>query len=396
LFIADANENALSDVTLLNPSLNLGRIWVQERSGSLFFRVEFLGRAVRSLADLDLTIDLDTDGNLNNGAEFQMRLSPNQTGLFQGSTRKADFAYLNLTERFVDLGVRLGDLNSPTALQVRATLKDLVVGCTDTAPDLGWARLTRADNQVGVFFGVSPAAGTLLGERAQSPDSPVERSLSLWFIVDARTARIETRQTNLALPAAQSTLFSDLSQSFTVEIKQGPPAQLTLDFRVGTNSVTEVLSTQRQVTVTATVLDASGNGVAGQRVQLTVSPAELGNFNGATTTELTTDSNGQATTTLSLTGRLGTLTVQGQVQVLDTSITDTKPLAIQQGPPAKIQLITVPALDSQNIATIQVGGKVVVKAALTDGSMFEKSSFMRGKKRSISPFQDQPPKQQKT
>jgi hypothetical protein len=29
-------------------------------------------------------------------------------------------------------------------------------------------------------------------------------------------------------------------------------------------------------------------------------------------------------------------------------------------------------------------------------SMFEKSSFMRGKKRSISPFQDQPPKQQKT
>jgi hypothetical protein len=29
-------------------------------------------------------------------------------------------------------------------------------------------------------------------------------------------------------------------------------------------------------------------------------------------------------------------------------------------------------------------------------SMFEKSSFMRGKKQSISPFQDQPPKQQKT
>jgi hypothetical protein len=365
LFIADANENALSDVTLPNPSLNLGRIWVQEQQDILFFRVEFSGRAVRSLADLDLAIDLDTDGNLNNGAEFQMRLSLNQTGLFQGFTKKADFAYLNLTERFVDLGVRLGDLNSPTALQVRATLKDLVVGCTDTAPDLGWARLTRADNQVGVFFGVSPAAGTLLGERAQSPDSPVERSLSLWFIVDARTARIETRQTNLALPAAQSTLFSDLSQSFNVEIKQGPPAQLTLDFRVGTNSVTEVPATQRQVTVTATVLDASGNGVAGQRVQLTVSPAELGNFNGATTTELTTDSNGQATTTLSLTGRLGTLTVQGQV--LDTSITATKPLAIQQGPPAEIQLITVPALDSQKV-TIQVGGKVVVKAALTDGA----------------------------
>jgi hypothetical protein len=29
-------------------------------------------------------------------------------------------------------------------------------------------------------------------------------------------------------------------------------------------------------------------------------------------------------------------------------------------------------------------------------SMFEKSSFMRGKKQSISPFQDQTPKQQKT
>jgi hypothetical protein len=60
------------------------------------------------------------------------------------------------------------------------------------------------------------------------------------------------------------------------------------------------------------------------------------------------------------------LTVQGQV--LDTSITATKSLAIQQGPPAKIQLVTVPTLNSQNTVTIQVGGKVVVKAALTDGA----------------------------
>jgi len=364
LFVADANENALSDATLLNPSLNLGQIWVQEQQNTLFFRVEFLGRTIRTLADLDLTIALDTDGNLDNGSEFQVRLSPAQSGLFQGFVKKADFHYLNLTDRFVDLGVKLDALNQPTALQAQAALKDLAVGCTDIAPDLGWARLTRADpNQVGVFFGVSPAAGTLLGERAQSP---VERSLPLWFIVDARTARIGTLQTNLALPAVQSTLLSDLSQSFTVEIKQGPPAQLTLDFRVGTNSVTSVPASQGQVTIAATVQDASGNDLAGQTVRLTVSPPELGNFNGATTTELTTDSNGQARTTLFLTGRLGTLTVQGQV--LNTSVTATKSLAIQQGPAEKIQLVTVPALDSQNTVAIQIGGKVVVKAALTDGA----------------------------
>jgi hypothetical protein len=41
-------------------------------------------------------------------------------------------------------------------------------------------------------------------------------------------------------------------------------------------------------------------------------------------------------------------------------------------------------------------GRTKVKASLEGMSMFEKSFFMRGKKQSISPFQDQTPKQQKT
>jgi hypothetical protein len=39
---------------------------------------------------------------------------------------------------------------------------------------------------------------------------------------------------------------------------------------------------------------------------------------------------------------------------------------------------------------------IVPKLNLFGLSMFEKSFFMRGKKQSISPFQDQTPKQQKT
>jgi site-specific recombinase XerD len=61
-------------------------------------------------------------------------------------------------------------------------------------------------------------------------------------------------------------------------------------------------------------------------------------------------------------------------------------------------------LDAQTVRVNGKGGKericffgrVAKERLMAWLSMFEKSSFMRGKKQSISPFQDQPPKQQKT
>lgn len=351
LFIADLHEGSLSEVGGLPATpLNLGRIWVQEQSGSLFFRVEILGRKIQSLADLDLTLALDTDGNLDNGAEFQMRVSPNQLGLFQGGSKKADFTYLNLSERFVDVGVALSDLGTPTDLRVVVTLRDALVGAEDKAPDLGWARLTRPDpNRPGIAFGVSPAAGTVLGGN----------TLPLWLLVDARMASVGNYSFNFQLPATSSTLLTDLSQSLTVEVQPGPPTQLVLDFP------TSLPATQKQVTISVAVRDASGNEIGGQTVRLTVSSVELGNFNGLATTTVTTDANGQGTALLSLTGRVGTLTLRGEV--VNTTVSATKELVIQQGTPAKVQLVTVPPLDNQNTAAIKIGEKVTVKASLTDG-----------------------------
>jgi RNase P/RNase MRP subunit p29 len=59
---------------------------------------------------------------------------------------------------------------------------------------------------------------------------------------------------------------------------------------------------------------------------------------------------------------------------------------------------TLPIADAEVVVQIVADGTSFLAKTDTDGklSMFEKSSFMRGKKRSISPFQDQTPKQQKT
>lgn len=361
LFIADVNEAVLyqrllpTDLPALPVTpLNLGRIWVQDGGDVLFFRVETLGRSVRTLSDLDLTVDLDTDGNLTNGAEFSLRVRPGELGVFQGATKKADFSFFNLTERGVDLGLRWADIGNAVQLRVAAQITDGTIGVVDRAPDVGWALLSRDDpTRTDDLFGISPAAGTLVSNSG----------LTVWFITDARITRTGSYPHTLTLPAAESTLLADLTQPFEAEILPGPPASLTLIL-----SANQVPSTTRQVTATVTVLDAANNGVGNQRVRLSLIPSELGNFSGAAATEVTTDSNGQGSAVINLTGRVGILTVQAEV--IGTTLTASQQLTVQLSAATAIQISTTPPLtimDTRKIVQVTAGGSVLLRATLLDG-----------------------------
>ncbi len=353
LFISDPNENTLTEVASLpSTSINIGRIWVQDRQGVLFFRAEFVGRMLTRIADIDLTFELDT--NVDGSAEAKVRLNATEQALYVGAVRRS-LAYLNLSERAVEFGIRWSDLGEPTTLQVRAQLKDSVTGTVDDAPDFDWALLTRDDPTTeqddGFAFGVTPAAGTIVGGG----------QITISIIADARTARLGEYSATALVPAAFSTLTSDKSHDLPVSVVAGPPARLIL-----TLSATEVPSTLEppQVNATAKVTDLAGNPIENQRVRFTVAPTTVGTIDGAATVEKLTDGNGQAEATVNLTGRVGVLTVSAEV--IGTTLAASRTLTVRLGDPTILELMTTPAMDEQNNVRVAVNGTVVLQMNLKD------------------------------
>ncbi|MFA0752860.1 MAG: hypothetical protein IMHGJWDQ_000624 [Candidatus Fervidibacter sp.] len=347
LFIADANEVVFSEVPSLPVvPLNLGRLWAQERDGVLFLRAEIAGRLLTALADMVLTIDLDTNGD--QVADAQIRLTDTEQALIVGTARRS-LAYLNIGERIVDLGIRLADIGEPSRLWVRAQLHDKVSGMVDDAPDRGWALLKRSSD--GFAFGVAPAAGTLVGQS----------QLTVWLVADARRALLGNYDVIAKIPASESTLTSELSHTLPVTVIAGPPARLSL-----TLSATEVPAPQQRVLATATVTDSAGNPAKDLQVRFSVAPLDIGTVEGAGAVTKVTGENGQASATILLTGRAGTLTVQAEV--LRTTLTASRSLTVTLGAPTRLEVTTTPPPDAEGKVQVTVNSNVVLRATLRDAA----------------------------
>ncbi len=344
-FIADPNEAALSELSLPpRVLLNLGRLWVQERGDTLFFRAELVGRVLTTLTEMTLTIDLDANGDKTGDA--QVRLTATDQALWVGNTRRS-LAYLTVGERTIEVGVKWADLGNPSSLWVRAQLTDNTTGTQDDAPDFGWAKLVRSDAQFA--FGVTPAAGTVLGGS----------SLTIALIADARKATLGTYTAAASLPATFSTLPADVSHSLPVEVVAGPPARAQLSLSSET-----VPATEPSVQATLAVTDAAGNPIANQRVRWTVTPVALGTIEGSSSVEKETAEDGKSTVVITLTGRVGVLTVQAEV--IGTSLVATGTVNITVGAPASLTIATVPAADAEGKVLVPVNGTVVLRASLMD------------------------------
>jgi len=347
LFIADPNEAVLSEVSGLPATpLNIGRIWVQEREGVLFVQAEFVGRRLTNLAEINLLVGFDLDGDAT--ADARAKIDASEQVLFVGAARRT-FAFFNLSERIVEFGVRLSDLNNPERIQVRAQMRDTVTGTDDLAPDFGWALMTRSTDGFG--FGVSPAAGTIVGGS----------TLTVFMIADARTAQLGDYTVLATIPAGKSALPTDLSHQLPVTVVPGPPARISLDL-----SATEVLATIEppQVNVTITVTDAALNAVEGVRVRVSVEPITIGTVAGTSVVEGTTDENGRFKTTITLTGRAGSLTVKAEAP--EANLITTKTLMVRLGEPASLTVTTTPPADGQGVVRVTVDGNIILKASLTD------------------------------
>ncbi|MCS7264988.1 MAG: S8 family serine peptidase [Armatimonadetes bacterium] len=353
VFISDPNENILSEVpSLPSMPINIGRIWVQDRQGVLFFRLEFVGRTLTVLAHIDLILEIDT--NSDGFAEGMVRLNANEQALYFGAARRP-LTYLNLTERTVEFGVRWSELGEPRNLQVRAQLKDVVTGNVDNAPDFDWAMLIRDDptslQDDGFAFGVAPAAGTIVGLG----------QITLALIADARTARLGEYIVIAQIPSQHSTLASDKTHELPVRVIAGPPARLNL-----TLSALEVPSTLEPPIVNATsvVTDSAGNPISGQRIRFTVTPTTIGTIDGAAVVEKSSDGNGRAEITISITGRVGVLRVIAEV--VGTNITASQTLAVRLGEPVNLEVVTTPTMDEQRNLQVPVNSTVVLQANLKD------------------------------
>ncbi len=347
LFIADPNEAVLSEASRLpNTPLNIGRIWVQEREGVLFVRAEFVGRRLTNLAEINLLVDFDLNGDAI--ADARAKIDASEQMLFVGAARLT-FAFFNLSERTVEFGVRLSDLNNPERIQVRAQMRDTVTGTDDLAPDFGWALMTRSTDGFG--FGVSPAAGTIVGGS----------TLTVFLIADARTAQLGDYTVMATIPAGRSALPTDLSHQLPVTVVAGPPARISLDL-----SATEVPATIEppQVNATITVTDAALNAVEGVRVKLSVEPITIGTVAGTSVVEGTTEENGRFKTTITLTGRAGSLTVKAEAP--EANLITTKTLMVRLGEPTSLTVTTTPPADGQGVVRVTVDGNIVLKASLTD------------------------------
>jgi hypothetical protein len=348
LLIADPNEAALSEVQRLPAiPLNIGRIWVQERDGVLFVRVEFVGRRLTNLAEINLLIEFDSDGD--GVANAVARIDVSEQALFVGAARRT-FAFFNLSERTVEFGVRLSDLNlnSPEwRIQARAQMIDNTTGTVDFAPDFGWALMIRGGD--GFSFGVSPAAGTIIGGSA----------LTVSLIADAKTARLGNYTTSATIPSQESALLSDLSHQLPVTVVAGPPARISLDL-----DATEVPATTEQVKATITVADAAGNVIEGVRVKLSVEPVTIGTVAGTSVIEGITDENGQFKATITLTGRAGSLTVKAEAP--EANLVVTRTLTVRLGVPTILAVTTTPPTDEQGTVKVTVDGNIVLRASLMD------------------------------
>jgi hypothetical protein len=104
-------------------------------------------------------------------------------------------------------------------------------------------------------------------------------------------------------------------------------------------------------TVTALVLNESGNGIAGERVFFTVSGLSGTTIN---PTSATTDDDGEATATLRSGTRAGTVTVTAEAGTQ----TDTVDVDVEAGPP---QTMTLP-----NPGSVNEGSSVTLIATVTD------------------------------
>ncbi len=347
LLIADPNEAALSEVQRLPAiPLNIGRIWVQEREGVLFVRVEFVGRRLTNLAEINLLVDFDLEGDAI--ADARAKIDASEQALFVGAARRT-FAFFNLSERTVEFGVRLSDLNNPERIQARAQMTDSTTGTVDLAPDFGWALMTRGGEGFG--FGVSPAAGTIFGGSI----------LTVSLIADAKTASLGNYTVSATIPKQESALMSDLSHQLPVTVKAGPPARISLDL-----SRTEVPATIEppQVDATVTVTDAADNAIEGVRVRLSVEPVTIGTVAGTSVIEGITDENGQFKETITLTGRAGSLTVKAEAP--EVNLVAIRTLTIRLGFPTILAVTTTPPTDEQGIVKVTVDGNIVLRASLMD------------------------------
>jgi uncharacterized repeat protein (TIGR01451 family) len=345
LLIADPNEAALSEVQRLPAiPLNIGRIWVQEREGVLFMRVEFVGRRLTNLAEINLLIEFDLDGD--NVANAVARIDASEQALFVGAARRT-FAFFNLSERTVEFGVRLSDLNSPERIQARAQMTDNTTGTVDFTPDFGWALMTHGGDGFG--FGVSPAAGTIVGGS----------TLTVSLIADAKTAQLGEYTVSATIPSQESALLSDLSYQLPVTVVAGPPARISLDL-----DATEVPATIEQVKATVTVADAAGNAIEGVRVRLSVEPVTMGTVAGTSVIEGITDENGQFKATITLTGRAGNLTVKAEAP--EANLVATRTLTVRLGVPTVLAVTTTPPTDEQGTVKVTVDGNIVLRASLMD------------------------------
>jgi len=348
LLIADPNEAALSEVQRLPAiPLNIGRIWVQERDGVLFVRVEFVGRRLTNLAEINLLIEFDSDGD--GVANAVARINASEQALFVGAARRT-FAFFNLSERTVEFGVRLSDLNlnSPEwRIQARAQMIDNTTGTVDFAPDFGWALMTHGGDGFG--FGVSPAAGTIIGGS----------TLTVSLIADAKTAQLGNYTVSATIPSQESALPSDLSYQLPVTVVAGPPARILLDL-----DATEVPATTEQVKATVKVVDAADNAIEGVRVRLSVEPVTIGTVAGTSVIEGITDENGQFKATITLTGRAGNLTVKAEAP--EANLVATRTLTVRLGVPTVLAVTTTPPTDEQGTVKVTVDGNIVLRASLMD------------------------------
>ncbi|MCS7191832.1 MAG: S8 family serine peptidase [Armatimonadetes bacterium] len=350
LFISDINENTLSEVPSL-PSIpiNIGRIWVQDKQGILFFRLEFVGRALTRLANIEMNLEIDID--LDGSADALVKLSANEQALYVGSVRRP-LTYLNFSERSAEFGVNWSDLNEPTSLQVRVQLRDFVTGNVDNAPDFDWALLTKDDPTTeqdnGFRFGISPAAGTVVSNG----------QINVSIIADARTALVGEYDAMAQILAASSTLTSNEVYQLPVSVVSGPPARLTL-----TLIPTEVSSTLEppQVTAIASLFDAAGNSIRNHIIRFSALPSDIGTIENA---ERPTDENGRATATINITGKVGVLTVRAEA--VGTSLVASQTLTVRVGEPTLLEVTTTPAMDEQGNVRIPINSTLVLQATLKD------------------------------
>jgi hypothetical protein len=307
-------------------------------------RVEFVGRRLTNLAEINLLVEFDLDGD--NVANAVARIDASEQALFVGAARRT-FAFFNLSERTVEFGVRLSDLNSPERIQARAQMIDNTTGTVDFAPDFGWALMTRGGDGFG--FGVSPAAGTIIGGS----------TLTVSLIADAKTAQLGNYTVSATIPSQESALPSDLSYQLPVTVVAGPPARISLDL-----DATEVPATTEQVKATVKVVDAAGNAIEGVRVRLSVEPVTIGTVAGTSVIEGITDENGQFKATITLTGRAGSLTVKAEAP--EANLVATRTLTVRLGVPTVLAVTTTPPTDEQGTVKVTVDGNIVLRASLMD------------------------------